>query len=205
MYCNCESGLLVAAIGSNCPARRRALQDNQSGVSRDGARWRGSRLPPAERSCNRRNCCARTEGIRARRVVPRAVTRAQHIGTVCRAKTRCCEKNGGSAWESNPPAAWLTYGPTVLKTVADTSRTSTSPQSRASQSPIYSPHAVLQIPPACERRSLRGVRARSVPLREFRVPETRSGRTCTELHGGRSVSRSERRKSQERVRDARLD
>ena len=36
------------------------------------------------------------------------------------------QKNGGSAWESNPPTACFTYGPTVLKTAAATRRTGTS-------------------------------------------------------------------------------
>ena len=36
------------------------------------------------------------------------------------------EKNGGSAWESNPPTARFTYGSTVLKTAATTRCASTS-------------------------------------------------------------------------------
>ena len=36
------------------------------------------------------------------------------------------KKNGGSAWESNPPIARLTYDPTVLKTEATTRCASTS-------------------------------------------------------------------------------
>ena len=36
------------------------------------------------------------------------------------------EKNGGSAWESNPPATRVTRRPTVLKTAATTRCTSTS-------------------------------------------------------------------------------
>ena len=35
-------------------------------------------------------------------------------------------KNGGSAWESNPPSQRFTKAPTVLKTAADTSRAGTS-------------------------------------------------------------------------------
>ncbi len=36
------------------------------------------------------------------------------------------QKNGGSAWESNPPATRVTCGPAVLKTVATTRCASTS-------------------------------------------------------------------------------
>ena len=41
-------------------------------------------------------------------------------------KPQQTQKNGGSAWESNPPERRLTQLPTVLKTAADTSRASTS-------------------------------------------------------------------------------
>ena len=47
-----------------------------------------------------------------------------------RTSGKTAEKNGGSAWESNPPTACFAYGPTVLKTADDSQQSQTAKQVR---------------------------------------------------------------------------